>query len=199
MFSYAARRSKRFLVTKVDRLPPLTFHIDVKREFRYMSSMEHSSPQLASISPAGVETPKPAAPARPRKHRRTKPQLSLRNQLKRNRAIEFMDNLIAEIEKDLGGHDQLSAIERSLVEGYGSSALLLQNLTYRLARGEEISISEHATTCSAMVRIASRLGLKRVAKDINATPDLQSYLTRAAERSNGLNGGSAIAEVSDDD
>jgi hypothetical protein len=179
-------------------LPLLTFHIDVKREFRYMSSMEHMSPQLALISPAGVETPV-STPARPRKHRRTKPQLSLRNQLKRNKAIEFMDNLIAEIEKDLGGHDQLSAIERSLVEGYGSSALLLQNLTYRLARGEDISISEHATTCSAMVRIASRLGLKRVAKDVNATPDLQSYLTRAAERSNGLNGGSAIAEVSDDD
>jgi hypothetical protein len=183
-------------------LPLLTFHIDVKREFRYMSSMEHMSPQLASISP-GVKTPAPA-PARPRKHRRTKPQLSLRNQLKRNRAIEFMDNLIAEIEKDLGGHDQLSAIERSLVEGYGSSALLLQNLTYRLARGEDISISEHATTCSAMVRIASRLGLKRVAKDINATPDLQSYLARAdaAERSNGLNGGSAKdieVGISDDD
>ena len=109
-----------------------------------------------------------------------------------------MDNLIAEIERDLGGHDQLSAIERSLIEGYGSSALLLQNLTYRLARCEEISIAEHAATCSTMVRIASRLGLKRVAKDINATPDLQSYLTQAAERSNGLNGGSAIAEVSDD-
>jgi hypothetical protein len=188
-------------VTKVDRLPLLTFPIDARRDFAYMSSLEQMSPQLASISP-GVKTLAPA-PVRPRKHRRTKPQLSLRNQLKRNRAIEFMDSLIAEIEKDLGGHDQLSAIERSLVEGYGSSALLLQNLTYRLARGEDISIAEHATTCSAMVRIASRLGLKRVAKDINATPDLQSYLAQeadAAEHSNGLNGGSAKdIEVGEDD
>jgi hypothetical protein len=43
-----------------------------------------------------------------------------------------------------------------------------------LANGEEIDIGEHALLCSSLVRLSSRIGIERRARDI--TPDLQQYL-----------------------
>jgi hypothetical protein len=46
----------------------------------------------------------------------------------------------------------------------------------QLARGESINISEHALLCSTMVRVAQRIGVDRVARNI--TPTLEQYLER---------------------
>jgi hypothetical protein len=43
-----------------------------------------------------------------------------------------------------------------------------------LARGEELDISEYSTLTSTLVRVAQRIGLGRVAKDI--IPTLQEYI-----------------------
>jgi hypothetical protein len=44
----------------------------------------------------------------------------------------------------------------------------------KLVNGEQISVQEHALLCSSLVRIASRIGINRVPK--NVTPELRDYI-----------------------
>jgi hypothetical protein len=136
-------------------------------------------PQLAAEqSPACLSDAKPKR----RKSKRTcRPQLLTRDQLDgRANAAKFFDQLATNIENDLGGHDQLSAIERSLVEAFCGAAVTLQNLNTRLALGEAIDVSQHSQCVGAMVRVASRLGLQRRAVDVG--PGLGDLLRRDHER-----------------
>jgi hypothetical protein len=96
----------------------------------------------------------------------------------RTQAAKFWDRMIGEIENDLGGHDQLSTIERTLIAAYVSAALTMQNLNTRLLCGEEIDFGQHSQAVSAMTRVASRLGIRRRSRDV--TPDLDSYLKERA-------------------
>jgi len=110
-----------------------------------------------------------------RRHRATRPQLLSRRTLdRRTNAARIFDRLVGDIESDLGGRDQLTAIERSLVEAYAGAALVLDNLNARLLRGEAIDIGEHAQAVSAMVRVAARLGIQPRQRDV--TPSLRDYL-----------------------
>jgi hypothetical protein len=114
-------------------------------------------------------------PIRRRSKRATRPQLLTRDQLDgRTNAAKVFDRLVADIESDLGGSDRLSTIERSLIEGFAGAAVTLQHLNTQLALGQEIDLSQHAQAVSAMVRVASRLGLQRRARDV--TPTLSEYL-----------------------
>jgi hypothetical protein len=107
-----------------------------------------------------------------RRHRPTRPQLLTREQLDgRTGAAKFFAQLADQISADLGGRDQLSAIELALVEAFCSSAIVASNLNTRLLLGEPIDLGQHAQAVSAMVRVASRLGLSRRAKDVGPTLD----------------------------
>jgi hypothetical protein len=113
-----------------------------------------------------------------RKHRATRPQLLTRDLIDgRSNAAKVFDRLVSSIETDLGGHDQLTAIEVALVEAFAGSAVTLENLNTRLLLGEEIDLGQHAQAVSAMVRVASRLGLRRRARDISL-PDPLEYAAR---------------------
>jgi hypothetical protein len=108
-------------------------------------------------------------------HHRTRPQLLTRAQLDgRTNAAKVFDQLVTDIEADLGGHNQLSTIETALIEAFAGAAVTLQHLNTQLALGQEIDLSQHAQAVSAMVRVAAKLGLRRRTKDI--TPTLSEYL-----------------------
>ena len=70
----------------------------------------------------------------------------------RTSAAKAFDRFVADI--DLGGSDRLSAIERTLVEGFAGTAVTLQHLNTQLALGQPIDLSQHAQAVSAMVRVA---------------------------------------------
>jgi hypothetical protein len=107
----------------------------------------------------------PKKPVRSKKA--TKPQLLTRAVLDgRTNAAKLFDQLVANIQNDLGGRSELSAIELTLVEAYAGAAITLENLNTRLLLGEQINLSEHAQAVSAMVRVASRLGLQRRPRDV---------------------------------
>jgi hypothetical protein len=113
------------------------------------------------------------SPRRP--HRATRPQLLTRDQLDgRSNAAKAFDRLVADIEADLGGHDQLSTIERALVEAFAGACVTLQHLNTQLALGQSIDLAQHAQAVSAMVRVASRLGLQRRTRDVS--PSLNDIL-----------------------
>lgn len=126
--------------------------------------------EVAAELPTACSPGTPAKPTRRRSKRATRPQLLTRAQLdgRTNAAKEF-DRLVSAIEADMGGHDQLSTIEVALIEAFAGAAVTLNNLNTRLALGQEIDLSQHAQAVSGMVRVASRLGLQRRAKDVGPT------------------------------
>ena len=73
----------------------------------------------------------------------------------RTAAAKFFDRMVADIEADLAGRDQLSTIEHALIEAFAGACVTLQNLNTRLALGEAIDLSAHAQCVSAMVRVAA--------------------------------------------
>lgn len=79
----------------------------------------------------------------------------------RTRGAREFDEIAAGITSDLGGSDQVTMIERTLIEGYAGAALQVRNLNARLCLGQDIDPTEHAQAVSSLVRVASRLGLQR--------------------------------------
>jgi hypothetical protein len=86
-------------------------------------------------------------------------------------AAKVFDRLVGSIQNDLGGRDQLTAIEVALVEAFAGAAVTLENLNTRLLLGQEIDLGQHAQAVSAMVRVASRLGISRRPRDVSSGLD----------------------------
>jgi hypothetical protein len=97
----------------------------------------------------------------------------------RTKARKQFDSIAKGIAQDLGGEDRLSTIQRHLVEAFAGAAVHVHDLNARLLLGEEVDIVAHSQAISTMVRIASRVGVRRVARDI--TPDPLAYAREAAE------------------
>jgi hypothetical protein len=119
--------------------------------------------EAALDTPVDAEDIPPGCPAdvgpkRRKRGRSTAPQLLTRDKLDgRTKAAQVFDRLIADIESDLGGSEQLSTIERALVEGFAGACVQLYGLNTRIALGQTVDLAEHATCVSAMVKVASRL------------------------------------------
>jgi hypothetical protein len=57
---------------------------------------------------------------------------------------------------------------------------LAEQLEAKLARGEQIDIQEYSLLVSTMVRVAQRIGLDRVPRDV--APSLVEYLRQGAAK-----------------
>jgi hypothetical protein len=126
--------------------------------------IEHGCILMTLVDSTDIAVPKR------RTGRATKPQLLTRDRLDgRTNAAKLFERLINDIELDLGGAAQLSTIERALIAAFAGACVTMENLNTRLALGETIDLSEHAQAVSAMVRVASRLGLQRRAKDVGSS------------------------------
>ena len=91
-------------------------------------------------------------------------------------AARFFDRMVREIEQDLGGRRHLTRIEGELVRAFAGAATTLQYLNHQVLLGEvsESDLSGYATIASTILRIGSKLGLQRRAR--NVTPTLEQYL-----------------------
>ena len=85
-------------------------------------------------------------------------------------------DLVAQIAIDQGGPDRCSETRMQLIRRFASGAVLAEALEARLARGENVDISEYALLSSTLVRLANRIGIERVARDIS--PTLSDLLRR---------------------
>ena len=70
---------------------------------------------------------------------------------------------------DQGGADQCSESRLQLVRRFAAAAVLAEQLEAALANGQEINIAEHGLLCSTLVRIAQRIGIDRVPRDVSLT------------------------------
>lgn len=98
----------------------------------------------------------------------------------RTKARRQFDAIAEGIAEDLGGEDRLSTVQRHLVEAFAGAAVHVHDLNARLLLGQEVDITAHASAISTMVRIAARIGIHRVARDVSP-PDPLQYAREAAE------------------
>jgi hypothetical protein len=111
---------------------------------------------------------------RKRKHVAVKPPLLTRDVIDgRTSVAKAFDKLVDDIHSDLGGREALSAIELALVEAFVGASVTLDQLNAKLLLGEKIDLSQHSQASNAMVRIASRLGLRRRPRDVTPPDPLQ--------------------------
>lgn len=80
---------------------------------------------------------------------------------------------------DQAGLARCSEARLQLIRRFAAAAVMAESMESRLASGEAIDVAEHALHCSTLVRLASRIGINRVAK--NVTPTLEQYLGQQQE------------------
>jgi hypothetical protein len=85
-------------------------------------------------------------------------------------------DIAAQVATDLGGADRITETRLALVRRFASLCVLLEGQEVRIASGEPIDVSAYSHMSSTLVRLAARIGLKRVAKDV--TPDPLDYARR---------------------
>lgn len=111
--------------------------------------------------------------------RRSKLRLLTRDKLdRRTLASRKFSSIASGIAADLGGEDKLSTVQHHLIEAFAGAALHVADLNARLLLGQQVDIAEHSQAISSMVRIAMRIGVERLPRDV--TPTLDQYLETLA-------------------
>jgi hypothetical protein len=70
--------------------------------------------------------------------------------------------------------ERVSESRMQLVRRFAAACVMAEQMESALVRGEQIDVTEHGLLCSTLVRIAQRIGINRVPK--NVTPHLHDYL-----------------------
>ncbi len=81
-----------------------------------------------------------------------------------------MRDIARAIQIEQGG-DDIPEARWQHVRRFGGVAALAEQLDARIARGDEINISEYALLVSTQVRIGSKIGIDRVPKDVATLDD----------------------------
>ena len=80
---------------------------------------------------------------------------------------------------DQGGIDRCTEARFQLIRRFAAACVMAEQMEGRLVLGEVIDIERHSLLCSTLVRIAQRIGIARVPK--NVTPTLADYLATRGE------------------
>lgn len=91
----------------------------------------------------------------------------------RTRARKQFDSIASATAADMGGEAQLSTIQKHLIEAFAGCAVHVSDLNARLLLGEKVDLAQHAQAVTTLVRVASRLPIGRVARQI---PSMAEYL-----------------------
>jgi len=116
-----------------------------------------------------IEPRAPALRARITNHKDLLPGLDGRT----SAARRFRD-LVSSYIADMGGIDRCSEIKLGLLRRLAAATVQAELLEARMVNGEQIDVGTLCTLASTTLRIASRLGLERRAK--NVTPTVKAYL-----------------------
>ena len=99
----------------------------------------------------------------------------------RTRAVRHFDNVARGITEDLGGQDQLSTVQRCLVEAFAGIAVHVAGLNARLLAGERVDILVHAVAINTLARTATRVGIYRLPREIQSLHDAMNATANADE------------------
>lgn len=91
-------------------------------------------------------------------------QLDARSKLARR----FRD-ICSAILADQGGEENCAEARLQLIRRFSAAAVMAETMEAKMASGENIRIEEHAQLTNALVKVASRIGIDRRARDIGPT------------------------------
>ena len=74
---------------------------------------------------------------------------------------------MAEAIADSGGVSECSQARLQLIRRLAALSVQLEQLEAKLADGADIDIAEYTSLTSTLVRVVSRLGINRVARDVS--------------------------------
>jgi hypothetical protein len=100
--------------------------------------------------------------------------LTLDNLDGRTAAARAARDLMADIESDLGGRDQLSTGELQLIQRACITGAILEDMETAWLAGGLIDVSSYVALGNAQRRYLETVGLKRAPRDV--TPTLKQYL-----------------------
>jgi len=80
---------------------------------------------------------------------------------------------MAEVEHDLGGRDQLSAMQRQIVQHASVLGAVLSDVEARFVIGEPVDLMQLCMLANCQRRLLETLGVERKPKDV--TPSLEQY------------------------
>jgi hypothetical protein len=125
------------------------------------------SGRLASLQPDDTA----AKAKRRRPHKAVKIRPFTREQLdQRTAAFKMFESLYAAIAADIGGVDQVSAVQRELIEAFCGVAIRLNDLNTRGLAGQPVDLADLSLAASTLTRLASRIGIHRVPRDVTLDP-----------------------------
>jgi hypothetical protein len=101
--------------------------------------------------------------------------LALQDFDKRTLAYTETKKLIGAIEADLGGADNLSAMERQMIQHAAITGAMITDMEVKYLAGRRIDTSEFGFLVGVQHRLFSLLGLRRRPKDV--TPSLEQVLS----------------------
>ena len=79
-------------------------------------------------------------------------------------------DIVEAITSDQGGVGRITETRAQLIRRFASLSVQAEAMDAQLANGKPINISEYSQISSTLVRIAQRLGINRVARDITPSP-----------------------------
>jgi hypothetical protein len=128
----------------------------------------HDAQQVAHVTDTQMQR-------RPNGHR--KARLLSRDALDgRTTAAKQFEAIASGIAADLGGEDRLSTVQKHLVEAFAGCAVVLSDINTRAMTGvEQIDLLAYSTAVSTLVRVANKLGIRRLPRDITP-PGVADYL-----------------------
>ena len=94
----------------------------------------------------------------------------------RTKAAQRFDAIAEGIAADLGGEDHLSTVQKHLVEAFAGAALRVQDFNTRLLIGSDVDVLAHCQAISTMVRIAARIGVRKLDARDGTMLTLREYL-----------------------
>ena len=93
-------------------------------------------------------------------------------------ARRFRD-LIEGIEADLGGPENMTTAERSLVRKAAALDVWCEDRVTEIGKGDPVDLEAYTSALNTLRRLYQSVGLKRRARD--ATPDLDTYVDAKTE------------------
>jgi hypothetical protein len=93
----------------------------------------------------------------------------------RTKARKQFDAIAHGIAEDIKGSGSLSTIQLHLIETFAGCAIIINAINAKLLSGGAVDVGDHSQAASTLVRLASRLGIHRRARDV---ADLTDHIAR---------------------
>lgn len=89
----------------------------------------------------------------------------------RTSAARRAHDLVAGLENDLGGANNLSTGQREIIKRAALSGVVCEDLECKWLEGAKIDVSDYALLANAQRRLLATVGLERRAKDVSPEAD----------------------------